>query len=50
MACGHGDPCAAPPEGSWSKLIDCEIWIAMNEDGDWVVVTADDAGELAALA
>jgi hypothetical protein len=23
---------------SKSKLIDCEIWIAMNEDGDWVVV------------
>jgi hypothetical protein len=24
------------------QMIDCEIRIAMNEDGDWVVCTADD--------
>jgi hypothetical protein len=24
------------------KLIDCEIWLAMNEDGDWIVTNCED--------
>jgi len=30
-------------------MIDCEIYIAMNEDGDWVVVAADETEALTKL-
>jgi hypothetical protein len=25
-----------------TKLIDCELWLAMNEDGDWIVTGNED--------
>jgi hypothetical protein len=32
-----------------SKKVDCEIWIAMNEDGGWIVTT-DESEALSQLA
>ena len=32
-----------------TKLIDCELWLAMNEDGDWIV-TNDEGEALERLA